>query len=209
MTRRAALGVTTALFGSAVTLGAGPPRGSGAQDEEVAQEAHPACGIRYDAEFEQALEAADAEIPEEPAGLERAAPSLCALPLRRGYRVTARYRVRGDWLAGYHTGIDLAVPRGTPVYAVRAGVVVLAQRSGDYGNAVTIRMPDGCYAVYGHLQRIRTRKGARISTGMRLGDSGSTGRATGPHLHLEIRNRRPYGADVDPVRYLAKRGVRL
>ncbi|WP_349362122.1 M23 family metallopeptidase [Streptomyces sp. H27-C3] len=131
------------------------------------------------------------------------------MPLRRGYRVTARYGVRGNWQAGHHTGIDLAVPRGTPVYAVSAGTVVLAQWSGDYGNAVTVRMPDGHYAVYGHRNRIRTHNGARIPTGARIADSGSTGRATGPHLHLEIRARRPYGSDVNPVAYLARRGVRL
>ncbi|MDJ0465522.1 M23 family metallopeptidase [Streptomyces sp. H27-C3] len=105
--------------------------------------------------------------------------------------------------------MDLAVPRGTPVYAVSAGTVVLAQWSGDYGNAVTVRMPDGHYAVYGHRNRIRTHNGARIPTGARIADSGSTGRATGPHLHLEIRARRPYGSDVNPVAYLARRGVRL
>ncbi|MGB8941819.1 MAG: M23 family metallopeptidase, partial [Streptomyces sp.] len=68
---------------------------------------------------------------------------------------------------------------------------------------------DGHYAVYGHLSRISVRQGARIGTGDRLGSSGATGRATGPHLHLEIRSRRGYGSDINPVRYLAKRGARL
>ncbi|MER5443607.1 M23 family metallopeptidase [Streptomyces sp. NPDC002790] len=136
-------------------------------------------------------------------------PRTAAMPLRRRYRVSARYGVRGNWQAGHHTGIDLAVPQGTPVFAVRAGTVVLAKRSGDYGKAVTIRMSDGRYAVYGHLSKIRTRKGARVTPGMRIADSGSTGRATGPHLHLEIRARRGYGSDVNPVTYLAKHGVRL
>jgi murein DD-endopeptidase MepM/ murein hydrolase activator NlpD len=132
-----------------------------------------------------------------------------ARPLRRTYRVTARYGQRGNWLAGHHTGIDLAVPRGTPVYAICAGTVVLAQWSGAYGNAVTIRMRDGRYVLYAHLNRIRTHIGSRIATGARIADSGSTGRATGPHLHLEVRSKRFYGSDVDPVAYLARHGVRL
>lgn len=136
-------------------------------------------------------------------------PRPAAMPLHRRYRVSARYGVRGNWQAGHHTGIDLAVPEGTPVFAVRAGTVVLAKRSGDYGKAVTIRMSDGHYAVYGHLSHIRTRPGARVTPGMRIADSGSTGRATGPHLHLEIRARRGYGSDVNPVAYLARHGVRL
>ncbi|CAM5684394.1 M23 family metallopeptidase OS=Streptomyces alboniger OX=132473 GN=CP975_18890 PE=4 SV=1 [Streptomyces alboniger] len=117
--------------------------------------------------------------------------------------------MRGQWAAGHHTGIDLVVPRGTPVYAVGGGRVVLAGWSGAYGMAVTVRMPDGHYAVYAHLSRVSVRRGDRVRTGTRLGSSGATGRATGPHLHLEIRARRGYGSDVNPVRYLSRRGADL
>ncbi|MGV9884051.1 M23 family metallopeptidase [Streptomyces sp. NPDC003006] len=170
------------------------------------------AGGGYDAEFEAALAEAETEIP--PWELRGLNPELPAgrrytLPLRRGFRVSARYGIRGDWLAGHHTGIDLAVPRGTPVYAVGAGVVVLARWAGAYGKAVTVRMPDGHYAVFAHLSRILVRRGERVRTGARIGSSGATGRATGPHLHLEIRARRGYGSDIDPVRYLARRGARL
>ncbi|MBM7173169.1 M23 family metallopeptidase [Streptomyces sp. G44] len=170
------------------------------------------CTGGYDVEFETALAEAAARLdaddnraafaPERP-------PGRYALPLRRGFRVSARYGVRGDWLAGHHTGIDLAVPTGTPVYAVASGVVVLARRSGSYGKAVTVRLRDGHYAVFAHLSRITVRQGAAVRAGARIGSSGATGRATGPHLHLEIRSRRGYGSDIDPVRYLARRGARL
>ncbi|MDJ0463778.1 M23 family metallopeptidase [Streptomyces sp. H27-C3] len=199
-TRRGALGIGMALLGGAFSVGMAP--GAATRTDDT-------CLIGYDAAFEDALAEADARTPVEEDRLGAGLPGVFARPLRRGYRVTARYGVRGNWLAGHHTGIDLAVPRGTPVYAVSAGTVVLAQRSGDYGNAVTIRMPDGHYTVYGHLNRIRTRVGARVSAGARIADSGSTGRATGPHLHLEIRSSRPYGSDVNPAAYLARRGVRL
>ncbi|MFI8927148.1 M23 family metallopeptidase [Streptomyces sp. NPDC053474] len=168
---------------------------------------HEDCVVGYDPHFEDDLAAADAAVPEVRALT--GPPRRFARPLRRRFRVSARYGIRGNWLAGHHTGIDLAVPRGTPVYAVGSGVVVLARWSGAYGKAVTVRMPDGHYALYAHLNRISVRQGARIRTGTRIGSSGSTGRATGPHLHLEIRSRRGYGSDINPVGYLARRGVRL
>ncbi|MFF8643510.1 M23 family metallopeptidase [Streptomyces sp. NPDC015345] len=169
------------------------------------------CTGGYDAEYEADLAMAEAlfEAEEHRAFAPERPPGRYTLPLRRGFRVSARYGIRGDWLAGHHTGIDLAVPTGTPVYAVSAGVVVLARRSGQYGKAVTVRMRDGHYAVFAHLSRIKVRQGARIRAGARIGSSGATGRATGPHLHLEIRARRGYGSDIDPVRYLARRGAPL
>ncbi|MDI3403821.1 M23 family metallopeptidase [Streptomyces cavernicola] len=132
-----------------------------------------------------------------------------ARPLTRSYRITTGYRVRGDWIAGYHTGVDLAVPQGTPVWSVAAGVVVLARWSGAYGRAVTIRMRDGRYVLYAHLSRINVREGARVHAGQRVAYSGNTGRSTGPHLHLEIRARRGYGSDINPITYLAKRGIKI
>ncbi|MFF1380595.1 M23 family metallopeptidase [Streptomyces sp. NPDC058308] len=191
------------LTGGAFSVGADSPWDGPQPDDS--------CAVTYDAEFEAALAQGDAEVPQDEArGLEQGGPPRrFKLPLRRRYRVTTRYGVRGNWLTGHHTGVDLAVPRGTPVYAVGGGVVVLARWSGAYGNAVTVRMPDGHYAVYGHLSRIRVRQGARVGAGSRLGSSGSTGRATGPHLHLEIRARRGYGSDINPYRYLARRGARL
>ncbi|AZM54535.1 peptidase [Streptomyces sp. WAC 01529] len=201
-TRRHALRVAAGILAvGAVPLTA--PRAS-ARSADV-------CTGEYDAEFEEALAEADAQVPaEETRGLPpELGPGRYTLPLRRRFRVSARYGIRGDWLAGHHTGIDLAVPRGTPVYAVGAGVVVLARWSGAYGNAVTVRMRDGHYAVFAHLSRVQVQQGTRLRTGARIGSSGATGRATGPHLHLEIRARRGYGSDIDPVRYLARRGARL
>ncbi|WP_119291889.1 M23 family metallopeptidase [Streptomyces sp. YIM 130001] len=225
-TRRGALGVTAALVGGALSIAAAPSavaatRSTRAQapghahthihtESGAAAESGEPCFVGYDEDFEDALEAADSRLPDDGANAQRAGlPGVFAKPLRRQYRVSARYGIKGNWVAGHHTGIDLAVPTGTPVYAAGGGTVVLAGWSGDYGNAVTVRMAGGHYAVYGHLSRVRTRYGATIKAGARIADSGSTGRATGPHLHLEIRSQRGYGSDVDPVAYLARRGVRL
>lgn len=201
-TRRDVLSAAAVLMAGGAFTVAGPAR-------HAAAETDGGCGIGYDPEFEEALAEADEAIPEDRALAPQGPPGKFALPLRRRFRVTARYGVRGNWVAGHHTGIDLAVPKGTPVHAVGGGTVVLARWSGAYGKAVTVRLRDGHYSVYGHLSRISVRQGARIGTGDRIGNSGATGRATGPHLHLEIRARRGYGSDINPVTYLAKRGARL
>ncbi|MET9861182.1 peptidoglycan DD-metalloendopeptidase family protein [Streptomyces smyrnaeus] len=126
-----------------------------------------------------------------------------------GVRVSQPYGVRGNWAAGHHTGVDLAVPEGTPVRSVGPGTVVFAGWAGAYGKAVTVRMPDGKYILFAHLSEIHVTTGAVVRPGTWVGLSGNTGRSTGPHLHFEVRAGRGYGSDIDPVRYLAAHGVRL
>lgn len=201
-TRRDVLGVAAVLMAGGAFTVAGPA-------PHAAAETDGGCGLGYDEEFEEALAEADEAVPENRALVPEKPKRKFVLPIRRRFRVSARYGVRGNWLAGHHTGIDLAVPTGTPVHAVGGGTVVLARWSGAYGKAVTVRLRDGHYAVYAHLSRISVRQGSRIGTGDRIGSSGSTGRATGPHLHLEIRAKRGYGTDVNPVKYLARRGAQL
>ncbi|MFF9781533.1 M23 family metallopeptidase [Streptomyces nigrescens] len=130
-------------------------------------------------------------------------------PTKSRHRISSPYGVRGTWQAGHHTGIDLAVRPGTKVRSVGSGTVVLAKRSGAYGKAVTIRMNDGRYTLFGHLSRITVRPGQKVRARTRLGYSGATGRATGPHLHFEVRTGRRYGTDINPLTYLAKHGIRL
>ncbi|MTE19163.1 peptidoglycan DD-metalloendopeptidase family protein [Streptomyces sp. TRM43335] len=139
----------------------------------------------------------------------RAATGLWSRPVVGEHRVTAPYGIPGNWQAGHHTGIDFAMPVGTPVYSVGPGSVVFAGEAGSYGRAVTIHMDDGHYTLFAHLSVISVREGQRVQGGSRVGSSGATGRVTGPHLHFEVRSKRGYGSDVDPVAYLARRGVRL
>ncbi|GAT81819.1 putative Secreted peptidase [Streptomyces sp. F-3] len=127
-----------------------------------------------------------------------------------GKGVSTGYRVAGgSWSSGYHTGVDFAVPTGTPVRAVGAGTVVSAGWGGAYGNQVVIRLNDGHYAQYAHLSSISVSVGQSVSTGQRIGLSGATGNVTGPHLHFEIRTTPNYGSDIDPVAYLRARGATL
>ncbi|WP_269846229.1 murein hydrolase activator EnvC family protein [Streptomyces carminius] len=156
-----------------------------------------------------ALAALGAAVPVAAGERRAAATGRWARPVAGDHRVTAPYGIPGRWQAGRHTGIDFAMPVGTPVYSVGTGTVVLAGWAGSYGKAVKIRMDDGHYVLFAHLSEVSTSAGARVRAGSRLGSSGDTGRTTGPHLHFEVRDRRGYGSDVDPVAYLARRGVRL
>ncbi|MFJ9348571.1 transglycosylase family protein [Streptomyces sp. NPDC101237] len=122
---------------------------------------------------------------------------------------TAYHASGSHWSKGYHTGVDFLAPTGSTVKAVEAGHVVTAGWGGSYGYQVVIRHADGRYTQYGHLSAISVRAGQGVSTGQRIGRSGSTGNATGPHLHFEVRTGPGFGTDIDPVAYLRAGGVRL
>lgn len=100
-----------------------------------------------------------------------------------------------------HAGIDIVAPLGSPVFATSAGTVIVAGQCGGYGLCVAIDHGGGVVSIYGHLSRIEVRSGSPISRRQEIGQVGSTGTSTGPHLHYEVRvGDRP----VNPVRYLAK-----
>jgi murein DD-endopeptidase MepM/ murein hydrolase activator NlpD len=124
------------------------------------------------------------------------------MPVRAGYRFTSGFGYRRDPKGGgrrMHAGIDMAGPRGTPIYATADGVVAVAERESGYGNVVRIRHDFGFETVYAHQNKIRVRPGQQVSRGEHIGDMGSTGRSTGVHLHYEVHlNGRP----VNPMTYL-------
>ncbi|MBL8623373.1 MAG: M23 family metallopeptidase [Myxococcales bacterium] len=96
----------------------------------------------------------------------------------------------------FHAGTDFKADRGTPVYAAGTGVVAFAGVRSGYGKLVMIDHGGGVLTRYAHLSSIDVKAGATIAAAVRLGRVGSTGRATGPHLHFEVRlDDRP----VDPT----------
>jgi murein DD-endopeptidase MepM/ murein hydrolase activator NlpD len=98
---------------------------------------------------------------------------------------------------GFHSGVDVVAPRGAPVAAAAPGRVVWAgYRAGGWGLLVTIAHRDGVRTMYAHLSHVGVRVGERVGAGARVGRVGSTGDATGPHLHFEVRLR---SAAVDPL----------
>ncbi|MFH8369974.1 peptidoglycan DD-metalloendopeptidase family protein [Streptomyces sp. NPDC018031] len=127
-----------------------------------------------------------------------------------GVSPSTAYRTAGShWSSGYHTGVDFPVPVGTSVRSVRHGRVVSAGWADAYGYEVIVRHPDGGYSQYAHLSQLSVRTGQQVTTGQRIGRSGSTGNSTGPHLHFEVRTGPGYGSDVDPLGYLRAHGVRI
>jgi murein DD-endopeptidase MepM/ murein hydrolase activator NlpD len=99
-----------------------------------------------------------------------------------------------------HTGVDFPEPMGTPIHAGGVGVVSFAGlNTGGYGNLVVITHRLGFESWYAHMSRIAASVGQRVSGGQTIGYVGSTGHATGPHLHFEVRH---FGTPVDPVPYL-------
>ena len=98
-----------------------------------------------------------------------------------------------------HNGVDYAAPSGTPTYTVGDGVVDFAGVQGGYGNMVIVRHANGHSTVYAHLSRIQVRKGQAVTQGQVIGNVGSTGWSTGPHLHFEFRIN---GVYTDPQRVI-------
>lgn len=109
--------------------------------------------------------------------------ALCfAWPLRG--RLTSRYGSRGR---RPHEGLDIAASRGALVRAAEAGRVVFSGRMGGYGNVVVLRHTTAYASVYAHHRRNRVSKGGFVDKGGVVGEVGTTGNASGPHLHFEIR----------------------
>ena len=114
------------------------------------------------------------------------------------WRVSDAYGWREDPFTGeetFHNGVDLACAEGTAVQAVQSGVVKVARRSASYGNCLRILHADGTELLYAHLQYLYVRTGEVVRAGEVLGTAGQTGRATGAHLHLELRRK---GTLCDP-----------
>ncbi len=87
----------------------------------------------------------------------------------------------------YHTGVDIANVTGTPIYAAADGSVIRCGYSGGYGLSVEISHPYGFQTLYGHMSSLLTTCGKYVRKGQQIGRVGQTGRATGPHLHFEVR----------------------
>jgi murein DD-endopeptidase MepM/ murein hydrolase activator NlpD len=106
-----------------------------------------------------------------------------------------------------HWGLDIAAPRGAPVFATADGVVLDTFRSSTYGIGVDLRHGDRFLTRYAHLSSVAVRKGAPVRRGEVIGYVGATGRTTGPHLHYEAYVRRADGYhSVDPIRLLPQNG---
>jgi murein DD-endopeptidase MepM/ murein hydrolase activator NlpD len=110
--------------------------------------------------------------------------------------VTSEYGPRSG---GFHPGIDISDPTGTPIHAAGPGQVIYAGWDGDYGNFVLIDHGGGIVTGYGHQSQIAVGQGEMVSQGQVIGYVGSTGNATGPHVHFEVRVN---GSPENPRAYI-------
>ncbi|MFO7736097.1 MAG: M23 family metallopeptidase [bacterium] len=113
-------------------------------------------------------------------------------PVMRNYRVTSSFGLRNDPFTGklrFHRGIDLAAKEGEPVFSPISGKVIKSGEERGYGNCIRVLGRDGKTYIFAHLKHMTTEEGSMISKGEKLGSVGSSGRATGPHLHFEVRDR--------------------
>ena len=123
----------------------------------------------------------------------------------------------GNWTSGFgyrvhpvsgryamHSGLDISGSRWTPVYATANGVVTVSQRENGYGNLVVIDHGNGYRTKYGHLNRILVGKGEIVKRFELIGYMGSTGTATGVHVHYEVLRD---GKPVDPERFILPTGL--
>jgi murein DD-endopeptidase MepM/ murein hydrolase activator NlpD len=123
-----------------------------------------------------------------------------SLPVRG--RLSSRYGMRHHPILRrrkMHTGDDLAAPHGSPIKAAHSGRVLWAGWKKAYGNTVIIDDGKGTQTLYGHASKLSVRPGQPIRRGEYIGNVGSTGYSTGPHLHFEVRKK---GKPVDPSRYM-------
>jgi murein DD-endopeptidase MepM/ murein hydrolase activator NlpD len=120
----------------------------------------------------------------------------------RDFRITSTFGPRQNPVTGnpgFHQGLDLAAPQGTPVYAAREGRVSEQGSDPIYGNYIIITHNDNWISLYGHLSVIETSLHQQVNSGTLVGRVGSTGQSTGPHLHFELRQN---GVSRDPQRLL-------
>lgn len=106
----------------------------------------------------------------------------------------------------YHTGVDIKASTGMPVRAAADGVVAHAERFGGYGRLVVLDHGNGVQTYYAHLSRFNVRPGQEIRRGETVGAVGSSGRATAPHLHYEVRIG---GTAVNPARFMKNSTVQV
>ena len=103
-----------------------------------------------------------------------------------------------------HNGMDIAANSGTAVYAADGGKVVLAEWYGGYGNCIMIEHGNGYKTLYGHLSYIGVKNGQYVNQGDTIGQVGSTGNSTGPHLHFEVYSN---GSRIDPEQFYSRLNI--
>ena len=127
-------------------------------------------------------------IPEAEVTVSTATERVIQYPIQVGY-VSQGYSI-------FHPALDIAAPKGTEIKPIKNGVVEDVSRSKiGYGNAIVVDHGNGIKSLYAHLSKIETNKGDKVNVLDTIGNVGTTGHSTGPHLHIEVRKN---GIPINP-----------
>ena len=142
---------------------------------------------------------------------ERGEQTIAQKPLKAIPRLSSKYGWRRHPVLMYrlfHSGADLAAPKGTPIYAGADGVITQIGRKGAYGKYIRIKHAGGYETAYGHMSGFRKglKRGSRVKRGEVIAYVGATGRATGPHLHYEVWKN---GKTTNPLQKHVIKGYQL
>ncbi|MGW5643660.1 M23 family metallopeptidase [Saccharopolyspora sp. NPDC003762] len=114
---------------------------------------------------------------------------------------TSRFGPRGN---GFHRGLDIAAPLGTPILAASGGTVIDSGPATGYGLWIRIQHLDGTVTIYGHNNRNHAQQGQEVQIGQPIAEVGNRGESTGPHLHFQIEQ---HGQPTDPVEFFQRHGA--
>jgi len=131
-------------------------------------------------------------------------PAIWPIDRTRLVRVASLFGMRNHPTLGIwrmHEGVDLTAPTGTAVYASGNGTISFSGTQGGYGQLVEVNHGHGYTTRYAHLSTRYVEKGEKVTRGQVIGEVGSTGESTGPHLHYEVRYR---NNPVNPIHYFDK-----
>lgn len=131
--------------------------------------------------------------------LKKAMGELFVCPLKAKYRISSYFGKRKDPFTdvdSHHTGVDMACPKETPIYAAMSGTVAHVGWTNIFGNYVIIDHGNGYQTLYAHMEKALTKKGLYVEQSTIIGLVGSTGYSTGPHLHFTVYKN---GKLVDPL----------
>ena len=124
--------------------------------------------------------------------------AILGWPIRTGH-FSSGFGYRGR---RFHDGIDIGSRTGTPIYAAQPGVVAYSNSGlSGYGRSVIIKGDRGIYTIYAHARTLNVKEGQRVVLGQKIAEVGSSGHASGPHLHFEVRTKDRLGrfVAVDPI----------
>ena len=194
-----ALAVTT-VDATAHTRSSKPAARGGSDDLDATR-------LTWDRErISQLIAAHEASSPPSRAAIARASRSLVRAVLTNDVYVRPVPGPVTQWY-GSHPGIDIAPAFGTPIGAAHSGVVTFVGWEDGYGMHVEVAQADGYVTTYSHMSAFSVKVGQLVLAGQMLGQVGSTGWSTGPHLHFEVHV--PGGARMDPAVWLRDHHVKL